>query len=80
MNRTTRTVCARCLTGMGMLCLVLAGLFTLGAMAENMNLARLGYVVAVFIAFGIAGVFFDTGDDMRRQAKERAQTGPIVER
>lgn len=72
MSTKTRTLCARCLTGMGMLCLVLAGLFVLGAMAENMNLARLGYVVATFIAFGIAGVFMDTGDDLRRRAQERA--------
>lgn len=71
-NSTTRTVCARCLTATGIFCLILAGLFVLGAMAENMNLARLGYVVATFIAFGLAGVFMDTGDDMRRQAQERA--------
>lgn len=73
MTTTTRTVCARCLTAVGIFCLVLAGLFTLLAMAENMNLARLGYVAAVFISFAIGGVFLDTGEDMARQARERAQ-------
>lgn len=72
MSTTTRTVCARCMTAVGMACLVLAGLFVIGAMAENMNLARLGYVVAMFIALGVAGVFMDEGDAMRRQARERA--------
>ena len=75
MNRTTRTVCARCLTGMGMLCLILAGLFTLGAMAENMNLARLGYVVAMFMAFGVGGVFMDTADNLAREAAKAPSRG-----
>lgn len=67
MTNPARTICARCLVGVGMFCLLLAGLFVLLAMGENMNLARLGYVVATFIAFGLAGLFMDTGDDMRRK-------------
>lgn len=78
MTPARRPFASLCLNCLGLLCLLLAGVFTLAAMAENMNLSRLCYVVAVFIALGIAGVFMDTADDMTRRAKERALAGPRV--
>jgi hypothetical protein len=58
----------RCLTGAGLFCYLLACVFCLAAIGQDMNLSRLGYVVAMFMAFGVGGLFMDTADDIARKA------------